>query len=131
MCQFTGIAMACDWFVWKLPSMPNWENVHLLSDRLDFLGVKQGPLKPLDSLGLWCLRGFRMAFHCLPPRCREVQVSRTAVRLIFVVFPDWLKFQNALKVCPQIATLQNISPPGIKPRELSRACERKQARWRS
>ena len=61
------------------------EAPRLLSERLTSRGLLGTPLK---NIVLWCTGEFQCGPQLGPPWCREMPVSRTAVRLIAVVFPD-------------------------------------------
>ena len=71
------------------------------------------PLKPLDNKVMWCLRGFRRVLNWFPMQDAERQLymymaSRTAVRLVVVVFPvfqSWLCKWNKFRVRQPLSTI--------------------------
>ena len=64
----------------------------LSSDCEEMISIRRShqlraPLKPLNTIMLWCSRGFRGAPQLGPHHCRETPVPRTAARLIGEGFP--------------------------------------------
>ena len=65
-----------------------------MPDRLASLGIMEAPLrlplKPLNTIVLWCTGAVRGPSNMLHSWCRGTPVSRTAISLIDVVFLDQL-----------------------------------------
>ena len=74
------------YFSWRF----RLENLPCLSERLAPLGMMgtqfRAPLKALDTIMLWCLKGFRGHLNF----SRKTPVSRATVRLIVEFFPVWI-----------------------------------------
>ena len=75
-------------------SNPDCKISHRLFERFMFLGITDAqlriPLKPLNVIILWWSKGFQGGPPTGPLWSRETSVSRTAMRLIAVVFSLWM-----------------------------------------
>ena len=60
-----------------------WQSLGIMGAQL------RSPLKPLNTIVLWCTGGFSEPWIG-PPWCREKLAFRSAARLVAVLFPVWV-----------------------------------------
>jgi len=94
-----GMFLKCSWIVLGFFFQKSVATLFLFT--FHWMGLQTGkphivhlikPLKPLDTIVPWCLRGFR------EDQVRGTPVSRTAVRLIVVNFPVWMGVFTVLQI---------------------------------